>query len=409
MKESYQMSKEQARRFMLLKQGLLGDYKYSGKQGVLDFIRQAGCIQFDPIDVCGKSPELVLHARVKGFAKDMLYSLLYEDRSLLDYFDKNLAIIQTSDWPYFNRYRQAHRTGGLSHDRVNQVCGEIRRIIREKGPVSSSDVGFNETVDWYWSDTRLSRAALETMYFRGDLVVHHKKGTIKYYDLAENCIPSEVLSRPDPCPDEMDHLKWRVLRRIGGVGLLWNKPSDAWLNIWGLKSAQRSQIFCQLEDEGKITGITVEGMKDKLYCLSADSELIESVLQDHKYKARCEVLAPLDNMLWDRRLIQALFDFEYKWEIYTPEQQRKYGHYVLPLLYGERFAGRVEAVCHRKVKTLAVKSIWYEKGIKPGKRLQSAVMRCLERLAAFNGCPDIALHTNVSSGLKDALGNTPGP
>lgn len=401
MEESVYLTNEQTRRFMLLKHGLLGDYRYSGKQGVLEYICQAGCIQFDPIDVCGRSPELVLHARVKGFKKDMLNSLLYEDRSLLDYFDKNLSIIPTSYWPCFHRYRQAHRDGGKSYDRINEICEEIKRIIREKGPVSSSDVGFDEKVDWYWEDTRLSRAALETMYFRGDLVVHHKKGTIKYYDLAENCIPVDVLNQPDPYPNEMDHLKWRVIRRIGGVGLLWNKPSDALLNIWGLKSEQRSRIFSQLMEEGKIIEVVVEGMKDRLYCLSSDRELLKAVSGNQKFKARCELLAPLDNMLWDRKLISALFGFEYKWEIYTPEHQRKYGHYVLPVLYGDSFIGRVEAICDRKEKTLIVKNFWYEEGVRPGKRIQTAVFSRLERLAEFNDCPNISVLPGVPLGSSE--------
>jgi len=398
MGESIFLANVQASRFMLLKHGLLGDYRFSGKDGVMAYIRKAGCIQFDPIDVCGKSPELVLHARVKGFTREMLYDLLYKDRTLLDYFDKNLAIIPSADWPYFRRYRQAYQVGGRSRDKVNEVCDEIKRIIREKGPVSSQDIGFDEKVYWYWNDTRLSRAALETLYFRGDLVIHHKKGTIKYYDLAENCIPPEILDRPDPCPDDMDHLEWRVMRRIGGVGLLWNKPSDAWLNIPGLNASLRGKIFDWLLKEEKIIEITVEGIKDKLYCLSADKSLLDTAMQDTRPKARCELLAPLDNMLWDRRLIKALFGFEYKWEIYTPASQRKYGHYVLPMLYGDRFAGRVEAVCNRKEGILEVRNIWYEEGIKPGKRLQSAVMKCLERLARFNGCRQIAILPHIQMG-----------
>ncbi len=380
------LTNKQARRFMLLKQGLIGNYKFSGKQGVLDFIRQAGCIQFDPIDICGKNPELVLQSRVKGFTKQLLYSLLYEDRTLLDYFDKNLSIMETAHWPYFQRYREAHKASGRSHDEVNAVCDQIKSIIREKGAVSSADIGFSGTVDWYWSNTRLSRAALETMYFRGDLVIHHKKGTIKYYDLAENFIAAELLNTPEPYPDELDHLKWRVLRRIGAVGLLWNKPSDAWLNIWGLKSDQRNEIFRQLLIEEKIIDIMVEGIKEKLYCLSSDRALLETVLKEPELKARCELIAPLDNMLWDRRLIKALFDFDYKWEIYTPKAQRKYGYYVLPLLYGDSFIGRVEAVCDRKAKTLVMKNIWYEKGVKQTKKLQAAINSCMFKFACFNDC-----------------------
>ncbi len=383
------LTNEQARRFMLLKHGLMGEYKFIGKRGVLDYVDQVGCIQFDPIDVCGKNAELVLQSRVKGFTKQMLYELLYEDRKLIDYFDKNLAIMSLSDWKYFSRYREAYRSSGRSHAEVNAVCEDIKAIIGEKGAVSSSDLDFKDTVKWYWSDTKLSRAALESLYFRGELVVHHKIGTRKYYDLAENCIPVEILKEPDPYPDEFEHMKWRVLRRIAAIGLLWNKPSDAWLNIWELKASLRSEIFKQLSEENKIIEISVENIKEKLYCLAADSELLEKVLHNPKIKERCELLAPLDNMLWDRKLIKLLFDFEYKWEIYTPEPQRKYGYYVLPVLYGDRFVGRVEVVNDRKAKCLIVKNIWFEAGVRQTKKLIKQISICLEKFASFNDCEEI--------------------
>ena len=400
MKECLTVTNKQARRFLLLKHGLIGKHKFIGEQGILDFVRQVGCIQFDPIDVCGKNAELVLQSRVKGFNKSMLYSLLYEKRKLLDYFDKNLAIIETLHWPYFNRYRELHRSGGRSHERVNEVGEEIKNIIRQKGAVSSADIGFKDTVSWYWSDTKLSRAALETLYFRGDLVVHHKKGTIKYYDLAENALPESLLNTPDPCADDLEHLKWRVLRRIGGVGLLWNKPSDAWLNLPEFKAEKRNEIFRQLLEESKILEIQTEGIKDKLYCLYEDKVLWESLMNEpeeaeDKYKARCELIAPLDNLLWDRRLIKALFNYDYKWEIYTPESQRRYGYYVLPLLKDDTFAGRLEAVCDRKNKKLLVKNLWLEEGVKPLKKLKSDIKRCVDRFAVFNDCEEVLWITEL--------------
>jgi len=382
------ISKKQARLFMLLKHGLTGEYKFIGRQGILDFIRQAGCIQYDPIDVCGKNSELVLQSRIKGFTKQMLYSLLYEDRKLIDYFDKNLAIMRTEDWPYFWRYREAYRTGGRSRDEVKAVSEEIKSIIREKGPVSSADIGFDEKVHWYWSNTKLSRAALETLYFCGDLVVHHKKGTVKYYDLAEKYIPAELLNSK-PHTDEFEHQRWRVMRRIGAVGLLWNKPSDAWLNINGLNANTRNEIFRQLLEEDKIMDITVEGIKDKMYCLKTDQGLVETILEEPELKARCELIAPLDNILWDRRLIKTLFDFDYKWEVYTPQPQRKYGYYVLPLLYGDRFIGRVEAVRNKKTKALEIKNIWYEGDFLLTKEIKEDIDKCLERFADFNECKNV--------------------
>lgn len=384
--EGIYLTNKQARQFMLLKHGLIGGYKFSGKKGVLDFVNQVGCIQYDPIDVCGKNAELVLQSRVKGFTKQTLYSLLYEDRAIIDYFDKNLAIMGSKDWPYFRRYRETFKNGGRSHDKVNSICEEVKDIIRKRGAVSSADIDFNDTVNWYWSDTKLSRAALETMYFRGDLMIHHKKGTIKYYDITENCLAAELVDSPEPFPDEFSHLKWRVRRRIGAVGLLWNKSSDAWLNIQGLKANERNEILKQLHADGEILEINVEGLKEKLYCLSSDKALLETSLQCKKQKARCELIAPLDNILWDRRLIKALFCFDYKWEIYTPDIQRKYGYYVLPLLYGDSFIARVEAICDKKSKTLKLKNIWFEDGVKRTKKLQTLIDKCLYRFAEFNEC-----------------------
>lgn len=94
---------------MLCKHGLLGEYRFAGKEGILSFVRQAGCIQYDPVDVCGRNADLVLQSRIKGYRKPMLYELLYTDRKLVDYFDKNLAVIPAENWKYFGRERLNHR------------------------------------------------------------------------------------------------------------------------------------------------------------------------------------------------------------------------------------------------------------------------------------------------------------
>ena len=211
-----------------------------------------------------------------------------------------------------------------------------------------------------------------------------------------------MLFRSDPIVDESAHHKWRVLRRITAVGLLWNKPSDAWLNIWGLKAKERTRAFEELQEEGAILPVKVEGVNPLLYCNVKDKPFLEKVLEgkvsaendsdnpraskEPQFKPRCEFLAPLDCFLWDRNLIRELFDFDYKWEIYTPAAQRKYGFYVLPILYGERFIGRIEAVTDRKTDVMTVKNIWFEPDVKQTKKLLAAVERCIKRFAKFNEC-----------------------
>ncbi len=178
----------------MLKQGLIGRYKFNGKKGVCEYISQAGCIQFDPIDICGKNAELVLQSRVQGFSKDMLYQLLYKDRKLIDYFDKNMAIFSVEDWKYFSRTREEYRNFGRSREEINSVGSQVINAVKEKKYVCSRDIDLPQTVDWSWNPTRLSRAVLETLYFGGELILHHKKGTMKYYALAREYIDSSALS-----------------------------------------------------------------------------------------------------------------------------------------------------------------------------------------------------------------------
>ena len=392
------LTRAQARRFLLLKHGLLGAHRFIGKQGALDFVRQAGCIQFDPVDVCGKNAELTLQSRVKGFTKGTLHELLYKDRALVDYPDKNLSIIPAGDWPYFSRYRRRAKESGARFEGISELETRALAYIREHGPVNSDTLPIEGNIHWHssihWSgnwggETNAARAVLEQLYSAGELVIYEKSGARKRYDLASRHIPADILSAPEPLPDEFEHQKWRMLRRIGAVGLLWNRPSDAWLNIDGLNAERRKAAFAQLLEEGKILPVAVEGMKDALYCRTEDAPLLARAASDERFTPRCELIAPLDCMMWDRKLIRALFDFEYTWEIYTPAVKRKYGFYVLPMLYGERFAGRVEAVADRKAGALTVKHVWLEDGVRDTKALDAAIERCLKRFARFNDCKEV--------------------
>jgi len=385
------LTNQQARRFLLLKHGLLGEHKFDGKQGVLDFVRQSGCVQYDPIDICGRNAELTLQSRVKGFTKDMLYGLLYEDRALLDYPDKNTAIILTEDWPHFERNREWARRRAAESPELLTLMAQTLDFIRASGAVSPDDMKLDSDLKWrahvVWSSGKnLSSSVMEQLYGTGDLIIHHKKGTRKYYDLAEKYISKEILSAPDPLTDELDHMKWRVVRFVGAVGFLSVRPSDA---LPRMSADMRNRIFAGLLEEGKISDAAVEGVKDTLYFRSEDAPIMEIVQSNAEFAPRCEFIAPLDCFMWDRKIIKAIFNFEYTWEIYTPVVKRKYGHYVLPIIMGERFIGRIEAIADRKTNVLAVKNIWYEDGVTVTKKLQKEVEKCLQRFAHFNNCESL--------------------
>ena len=388
------ITKEQARRLMLLKNGLLGVQKLRGKDGVLDYVQQAGCVQFDPVDVCGKSHELALLARVKGFTREMLYGLLYEERALIDYFDKNMCIMLAEDWPHLAYMRRYFAVNTRSKQEVDAVAEQLLAIVHERGSVSSQELDMKEKVNWPWGETSLGRAALETLYFRGDLVVHHKTGTVKSYALASDCLPRELLEAPDPFANDRERQMWQVMRRIGAVGLLWNAASDAWLGVDGLNAQARNEVFAELERLGVIVPVGVEDIPRPLYMLAEDLPLLDKARKGEIADRTVRLLPPLDCMLWDRKLVAALFGFSYKWEIYTPEEQRRFGYYVLPVLHGERFAGRVEPVCDRKNNVLVVRRFWPEEDVKVNDRFLWALEDALQTLCRFHGLSRVVWEEN---------------
>ena len=94
-------------------------------------------------------------------------------------------------------------------------------------------------------------------------------------------------------------------------------------------------------------------------------------------------LAPLDNLMWDRQMLQKLFDFEYRWEVYTPAPKRKYGYYVLPVLYNGNFVARFEPEYASKTGKFIVKNWWWEDRVEPDRKMREAIEKEMERFASF--------------------------
>lgn len=154
------LSKVHARRFLLAHQRLWPPRRLKGKDGIMEYVRHVGCIQFDPINVVGRNPDLVLQSRVAKYRPPVLEELLYTDRQLLDGWDKVSSIHQAADWPYFNRHRayMRERHGDLSNLPM-KIAPTILDAIRQRGPLSSIDLKHGDKVDWSWGKI----AGLESM------------------------------------------------------------------------------------------------------------------------------------------------------------------------------------------------------------------------------------------------------
>jgi hypothetical protein len=362
----------------------------------MTIIRRLGCIQFDPLDVVGRNPELVLQSRVRDFRPEMLNELLYDDRRLVDGWDHNMAIYPVEDWPYFRRQRERVRDNpGKSAEAVESVLPQVRAAIEERAPLSSLDLDFDRTVDWSWAPTRLARAALDSMYGWGELIVHHKVHTRKVYDFAHRHIPEAILNAPDPHEDEEDYQDWYVRRRLGGIGLMWDRASSVWRPMTGVKSPERSAALNRLRETGKVVEVRVEGIAPPLYARRRDLETLDAVLDAEEPPPSAAFIAPLDNLIWDRQFVEALFDFEYRWEVYTPVKKRVYGYYVLPVLYNDRFVARFEPDRDAPEGTLGIKGWWWEPEVTASPEMRRAICQAFAAFLEYLGVDTLQIRAEI--------------
>jgi uncharacterized protein YcaQ len=391
----------QARRFLLIHQGLWPPRQLSGSAGVMKYLRRVRSIQFDPLDIVGHNHELVLQSRVGDFSPAVLESLLYKSRKLLDGWDKQMSIYPVEDRPYFSRQRVLGRIGPVDPPEIRRTAAEVRKALKARGPLSSIDLEHDGKVDWPWGPTRLARAALESMYFRGELVIHHRVHTRKVYDFARNYVPGEILDTEDPNRTEKDYQDWHVHRRLRGIGLAWARSSEAWLEIHGVKSRERAEALDRLMKKGLARRKDVEGIDVPLYMAEEDRATLSRACRDSDVgPLRACIIAPLDNLLWDRGLVRSLFGFDYVWEVYKRPHERKYGYYVLPVLYGDRFVARFEPGKDRDIGALEIRGWWWEPGVAPSRAMKAALIECFHSFVRYLGAPEV----RVSAKARETAG-----
>jgi uncharacterized protein YcaQ len=383
------LSEQMARRYLLAYHGLWPAYSAKSKGDVLAYFRRVGCIQFDPINVVARNADLVLQSRVDGYSPAMLDSLLYQDRLLLDGWDKVQSIYRATDWPYFSRLRR-HNTDQPwhEHEAVTGVAGQVLAAIRERGPLCSLDLEHVEMVNGFWGvPMRTGRGALENLYNMGAIGIHHRVGTRRYFDIIERLIPEPLLQREDPFEDEQSYHDWHVLRRAGGLGLAMPASGEGWGGMLKIKSPQRLAALERLTARGALVKIAVAGQPEKngLYTPATACEAFLEAASLQPDETQIAFIAPLDNLIWQRPLLRSLFHFDYTWDVYKPAELRQYGFYVLPVLYGDRFIARTDLAFNRKADVLEVRGWWWEADITPGPQLYQAVQAGLNRFQRMLG------------------------
>lgn len=387
------ISLNEARMFLITYQGLNYNGNTQGENSVVDYFRRVGCIQFDPLNMVGRNADLVLQSRIKNYKSSILNDLLYEKRCLIDGWDKMMAIYLQTDWPYFKRIRKengidlqnvlAHRNASQALEHLEQV----KNIVIESGPLQSNKIDIGSNNPGSWGHRKLSSAALDYLYTIGELGVYKKINTQKVYDVIENLLPSDILNQEEPFESDERFYEWYVKRRIGSIGMLWSRNGSAWLGHFISNSKIRNNAIKALLEKGEIKEFYVEDIKYPFYIRKEDLNLLNEITDTDKKEMK--FIAPLDNLLWDRTMIKSMFDFDYSWEVYIPVKKRKYGYYVLPVLYNNRFVARFEPEIYRGEKELHIKEWWWEEDIIVTEELESALKQAFDQFCNYLGAENV--------------------
>lgn len=383
---SLSIDKTTARRFLLLHQGLVFPRKNCGKTGIKKILGKVGCIQFDPVNVVGRNPDLVLFARVKDYHAGLLDELLYKDFKLFDACDKQASICLVEDWPFFSLHRQRMTDTYWNKDTPeSRLAPILLEKIREVGHESALKEFTGEHIQGRWGfPVRVERAALEILMAVRKIHIIKRIGSRRVFDLTENVLPTQLLEAANPNKSLDEYHDWHVQRRMGGLGLVQATASDFWLGIHSMKTPQRQHSIDRLLEKGLILPVTIQELPHRPFFIRAqDRAKLKAAEKMDLESDQATFLPPLDNLLWDRKLVKLVFDFDYVWEIYKKPEQRRYGCYTMPVLFGDRFIARFEPLYDRKSRTLIVRKWWWEDGLRIDQKALEAIDRTMEDFRVF--------------------------
>jgi uncharacterized protein YcaQ len=384
-----EVSADAARRFLVARHLLAPARSVEGgPEAVLEVFRRLGSIQFDPLSVAGRNHDLVLHARVADYDPAWCEELLYGRRELFEAYNKGLSLLPTSELPWYRvswRLNAPRFEQGILAENA-EVAAKILERIRVEGPLSTLDFERGPAVDWFWAPTNVARAVLEAFSVSGVLGLSRRVGNRRVYDLIERLFPAELLAQEVPVREQLRH---KLLSRFRAHGLLGRSGSgELWLGIGKAKPdpkrpdlPSRIELRDELVEAGDLVSVEVEGLRGERFVLREEVELLESPPEP---PASVALLAPLDPFMWDRDLLGRLYGFDYVWEVYVPEAKRRWGYYVLPILFGDRLVGRIEPRIDRAGGRVQVLGVWWEDGFDP-RRAEGFVEAMRAALLAYLG------------------------
>ncbi len=367
------ISNAKARKIILYAQGLTKSSPFGvGQNAIVKAVHHLGYVQLDTISVVERAHHHILWSRIPSYEADWLEKAQYKKREIFEYWAHAAAYLPMQDYrfsiPVMNVFRdKSDRWPDTSKADMKKVL----KRIREEGPLMSRHFESDHKGGSWW-DWKPAKWALQRLFLEGDLMVSHREGFQRVYDLPERIIPDGIVMTTPTLHEYYSHLIKTTLQAQGIA---------AAKEIFHLRKSDSkifTDVFQQLEEENIIVPIQVDGQK-QYYTLP------EFLNQNIRLSERMMFVSPFDNLIIWRKRLKEIFDFDYTIECYIPADKRVYGYFCLPVLYKDQFVGRVDLKADRKNKQLLVKKeYWEDKS--PKTNLHPLYNATLQSFAKFNNC-----------------------
>ena len=401
---------EGVRRLAVAKQHLAGRLpKRASAEDIVSLIRDLPYVQWDPVTVVAPSHIISLWSRLGAFATSDLDRLMWRDRKVFLHWTPIAFLVLTEDYPIYyslmKRYPESLTKAWGSHiPRAREFLaghrGLRKRMLGElkKGPLKPSqfrDYRAKKSEDGWSSGSDVS-SMLFHLQMRGEVMVAGREGNQNIWGLSGEFLPGWTERREMPEEEFEREAAQRAIRGLGTADfreVRYYFPPGRYQNL--------KSTLARLEEESVIHPVGVAGLggKDKRYVHDRDVPLLESVSAG-AWEPRVSLLPPFDNML---RQHSRVFGFDYVREQFLPKEKRRFGTYVLPILWGERFVGRIDPRLDRREEKLVVNSVHAEPGAPGGREVSTMIGETIERLADFIGAKEVVYEGHVPAAWKGAL------
>ena len=400
------------RRLAITRQRLAGPRLPADSQGINELFQNLRCIQIDPIRAVERTHYLVPFSRLGPYDPAAFDELLWQRRTIFEYWAHAASIVMTEDFPIFWRRMRDWATGDRAwHKRARAWIAENRAMrdhileeLENNGPMAPKDFKDVTETTWQsggWTNGSTVRQMLDYMWQKGEIMVSGRKSNQKIWDLRDRVLPDWTPRDDLEWPEAVYRSAEKSIRALGA-----GRPDHIKNHFTRGGYPELHDALERLEADGRIVQVAVAGEGKKWsgpwYVHVDDLPLLDQ-LKNGQWQPPTTLLSPFDNLICDRDRTEELFDFHFRIEIYVPAAKRQYGYYVLPILHGDRLIGRIDPMMDRKKKQLNVFNVYAEPDAPMTAATGRAVAGAIDQLATFLGAQEIVYGDNVPSGWKKAL------